>query len=81
MTGLHADIACFERMRTELEAQHRSEWVVFHGGQFVDVYPDFDAAAADAIERFDDGPFLIRQVGAPPQVQLTGGMVFTRAHA
>jgi hypothetical protein len=79
MSVLSADIASYERMRPELEANHRLEWVVFHAGQFVDVYPDFDAAAFDAIDRFDSDSFLIRQVGAPPQVQLTGGMVFTRA--
>ncbi|GAA0627873.1 hypothetical protein GCM10009422_26160 [Brevundimonas kwangchunensis] len=81
MNGLNADIASFERMRTELEERHLLEWVVFHHGQFVNVYPDFDAAASDAIDRFDTGPFLIRQVGAPPKIHLTGGMVFTRANA
>jgi len=78
---LTADIASFERMRSELETRHCLKWVVFHQGRFIDVYPDFDAAASDAIDRFDTGPFLIRQIGAPPQVQLTGGMVFTRANA
>lgn len=81
MSVLSADIASFEQMRSELEARHRLEWVVFHDGHLIDVYPDFDAAASDAIDRFDSGPFLIRQVGAPPQVQLTGGMVFTWADA
>lgn len=81
MRVLSQDISAFERMRPDLEAHHRLEWVVFHDGHLIDVYPDFDAAASDAIDRFDSGPFLIRQVGAPPQVQLTGGMVFTRADA
>lgn len=81
MSGLSADIASFENMRGELEAHHRLEWVVFHAGRFVALYPDFDTAASDAIDRFDEGPFLIRQVGAPPQIHLTGGMVFTRANA
>lgn len=81
MSVLSADIASFERMRPKLEAEHRMEWVVFHDGHFIDLYPDFDSAACDAIERFDTGPFLIRQIGAPPQVRLTGGMVFTRADA
>ncbi len=81
MGVLTADIASFEKMRNELESRHCLQWAVFHDGQFIDVYPDFDAAASDAIDRFDTGPFLIRQIGAPPQVQLTGGMVFTRADA
>jgi len=78
---LSADIAGFERMREELEARHPLKWVVFHQGDFVDAYPDLEAAATAAVERFDAGPYLIRQVGAPPQIQLTGGIIFTHAHA
>ena len=80
MTVLEDDIAAFDRMRTELEAKHQKRWVLFHAGRFVGSYPDFDEAAASAVERFDTGPFLIRQVGAPSAVQLPGGMVFTPAH-
>ncbi len=81
MTVLDDDIAAFESMRAELAARHHNEWVVFHHGRFVDAYPDFESAAASAVERFDTGPYLIRQIGAPSAVQLTGGMVFTPAHA
>jgi hypothetical protein len=78
---LGKDIAAFERMRPELEASHARAWVVFHQGTYVATYPDFEAAAADAVERFDEGPYLIRQVGAPKAVQLPGGMIFTPSHA
>lgn len=80
MTTLARDIAAFDRMRSELEADHRGEWVVFHRGELAGFYPDFEAAASDAVERFDEGPYLIREVGAHT-VQLSGGMVFTPAHA
>lgn len=80
MTVLGDDIAAFDRMRAELEAAHWNEWVLFHDGSFVGAFADFEACAADAVERFDLGPYLIRQVGAPP-IQLPGGMVFTPAHA
>ena len=81
MSVLSADIVSFERMRSELEASHRLEWALFHAGRFIDTYPDFDAAASDAIDRFDSEPCLIRQIGAPLQVQLPGGMIFTHSHA
>lgn len=77
---LQKDIAAFMRRKTELEADHAGEWVVFHRGQFIDAFPDFESAAAAAVERFDKGPYLIRQVGAPP-VPLSGGMIFTPTHA
>lgn len=80
MTALSADIASFERMRSKLETDHDHAWVLFRHGQFIGAYADFDCAAAEAMERFDDGPYLLRQVGGPRQVQLTGGMIFTRAH-
>ena len=79
MTVLRDDIAAFDRMKADLEDQHRNEWVVFYRGEFVDAFADFEAAATAAVERFDAGPYLIRQVGAPP-ISLPGGMVFTPAH-
>lgn len=79
MAVLEHDIAAFDRMRSDLEAHHFSQWVIFHDGVFEGAYADFEAAAATAIERFDLGPYLIRQVGAQA-VQLPGGMVFTPAH-
>lgn len=80
MHVLRDDIAAFEQMRAKLEADHQFEWVVFYQGAFVGAFRDFEAAAEEALERFDVGPYLIRQVGAPP-VQLPGGMIFTPAHA
>lgn len=81
MSLLDKDIAAFERMRSQLETDHPRAWVVFRDGAYVDAYPDFEAAAADAVERFDEGPYLIRQVGAPASVRLSGGLIFTPSHA
>jgi hypothetical protein len=80
MSVLNDDIAAFERMRTTLEAEHDHEWALFHGGAYVGTFKDFETAAEVALERFDVGPYLIRQIGAPP-VQLPGGMIFTPAHS
>ena len=79
MTVLRDDIAAFERMRSELEAKHRNKWALFHQGRFIGAYADFEAAAEVAVDRFDTGPYLIRQVGAT-SIQLPGGMIFTPAH-
>ncbi len=80
MTVLENDIAAFDRMRAELEAKHNKQWVVFYKGRLIDAFSEFEDAAATAVDRFDTGPYLIRQVGAPATVQLPGGMVFTPAH-
>lgn len=81
MSVLERDISTFEKMRVQLEARHPRAWVLFHDGEFVGAFTDFEEAASIAVERFDAGPYLIRQVGAPSAVQLPGGMVFTPAHA
>lgn len=79
MAVLGIDIAAFEKMRSDLEAHHANQWVVFHDGLFVGAFADFEDAASTAVDRFGHGPYLIRQIGAAP-VQLPGGMIFTPAH-
>jgi hypothetical protein len=78
MADLKADIAAFERMKPQLEAHHRNEWVLSYAGRLVDAFPDFEAAATVAVDRFDRSPYLIRQVGAAA-IQLSGGAVFRPA--
>jgi hypothetical protein len=80
MGVLKDDIAAFERMRRVLETEHLREWVVFYKGVFEGAFPDFETAAESALERFDVGPYLIRQVGAGV-VHLGGGIVFQPSHA
>lgn len=77
---LDKDIAAYTHRRAELEAAHPQQWVVFHHGQFEGVFPDYESAAESAVDRFDVGPYLIRQVGAGP-IHLGGGMVFRPAYA
>jgi hypothetical protein len=64
MADLDKDIAAFKKMQAELEAHHKGKWVVFRAGELVGVYDSFDSAAVDAVARFGEGPFLIRQLGA-----------------
>ena len=77
---LSDDIAAFDAMEADFKARHSKAWVVFFQGRFVGAFETFEDAASTAVERFDDGPYLIRQVGAAPMT-LSGGMVFRPAHA
>ncbi|MDI1279952.1 hypothetical protein [Brevundimonas sp.] len=81
MSVLSRDISAFEHMRPQLEARHPGGWVLFYRGAFVEAFADFETAASTAVERFDAGPYLIRQLGAARAVQLPGGMTFTPSHA
>lgn len=59
-------IAVYDGMRDELEAEHSGEWVVVHDGVVAGFHGSFQTAAADAVARFGRGPYLIREVGGPP---------------
>ncbi len=66
MADVKSDIAAYTKMQDELEAKHMGKWVLFHNEAFVAIYDSFEKAAEDAVRRFGRGPYLIRQVGAPP---------------
>lgn len=78
--SLEKEIAVYEKIRDRLEAEHHRKWVVIHGEQLVGTYEDFEDAAADAVKRFGRGPYLIRQVGAPP-VTLPASVLYGPARA
>lgn len=61
---LSAEIEAYGRMRSRLEIDYNGEWAVVHGGELIGTYPNFEAAADEAVQRFGAGPYLIRQIGA-----------------
>ncbi len=61
---LDENIAAYDAMRDHLELEYFGKWVVFYDEEFVGSYDESEDAAYAAIERYDRGPFLIRQVGA-----------------
>lgn len=66
MAALSKEIAAYKRMRDVVEADHFGEWVLVHDERLIGSFNSFEAAAEVAIEQFGRGPYLIRQVGAPP---------------
>ena len=64
--SLTEELKAYERMRSTLETDHLGKWVVFHHQEFIGVFDSFETAAPFAVERFGRGPYLIRQIGAPP---------------
>ena len=66
MGKLDLEIATYEGMQEQLEANHKGEWAVIHGEELVGTYPDFQVAADAAVRQFGRGPYLIREIGAPP---------------
>ena len=63
---LIGNIVAYERMQSDLEAEHAGEWVLFHDGKLVGTFKSFGDAAVQAVARFGRGPYLIRQIGSGP---------------
>ncbi len=79
-TALQVEIATYDAMKDDLEAHHKDKWVVFHDDEFIGAFDTFDTAAAEAVRRFGVGPYLIRQVGAPP-LTLPASVMYRPEHA
>ena len=75
MADVDTELAAYELMRPKLEADHTGKWALVHDRELIALFDDFDSAAADAVRRFGRGPYLIRQVGAPP-VTLPASVAF-----
>ena len=60
------EIPAYEQMQGQLEQDHLYEWAVVCGGKLIGTYEEFEVAADEATRRFGRGPYLIRQIGAPP---------------
>ena len=66
MTTLDQEIEAYDRMRSDLEQAHFNKWVVVRDGEVAGVFDGPEESIKFAAERFGRGPYLIRQVGAPP---------------
>lgn len=66
MTVLDKEIATFDAKKNELEKHHLGKFVVIRGDEVVGTWDTMDAAATEAVRKFCRGPYLIRQIGAPP---------------
>jgi hypothetical protein len=80
MEDIKSNIAAYQAMQQELEEKHMGKWVLFHSNSLVAVHESFDSAAEDAVKRFGRGPYLIRQVGAPP-ITLPASVMFRPIYA
>lgn len=62
MTTLEENIRVYTTKRDELERDHNDKWVVING-DFLEVYDTFEAAAEDAVSKFGEQEFHLRQIG------------------
>ena len=65
MATLTDDIAAYENIKAQLEAENLGQWVVFHDKKLIGIYDDFQVAANEAVTKFGRGPYHIRTGGRP----------------
>ncbi len=80
MPEIDREIAAFDAMREKLEKEHLGKWVVLYEEKLAGVFDTFEAAAESAVSKYGRGPYLIRQVGAPP-ITLPASVMYYPAHA
>lgn len=64
--AIDREIAAYEKMRDDLETHKMGKWVVLRDQKLIGAYDTLQEAANEATAKFGKGPFLIRQIGAPP---------------
>ena len=80
MTDIQTDIAAYEALREGLEVEQTGKWVLIHNQKLVGIFESFNSAAEEAVKQFGRGPYLIRQVGAPPVTLPASVMYHARHH-
>ncbi len=80
MADLRDEIAAYDAMRADLEARYLGKWALVHDRVLVGTYDSFEDAAKEAVHRFGRGPYLIRQIGAPP-ITLPASVMYRPLHA
>jgi len=76
---IETEISAYDEMRESLERDQMGKWVLVRDRNLVGIFDTFDAAAEDAVKKFGSGPYLIRQVGAPP-VSLPASVMYHLTH-
>lgn len=79
MNDINQEIKAYEKMQGDLEAEHMGKWVLIRDSKLIGIYDSFEAAAEGAVQKFGSGPYLIRQVGAPP-ITLPASIMYRLDH-
>lgn len=74
-----ADIQAYEKLLPSLD-NSVGKWLLIYRQKLEGAFETAEEAAAEAVKRFGRGPFLIRQIGAPPVV-LPASVMYTPLYA
>jgi hypothetical protein len=72
---IEEEIRAYEAKRSELEGQYAGKFVLFHNGQLIGIFDDFDSAGNMALRQFGDNPSLIRKIGESTQEHVSFSII------
>lgn len=66
MATIEDEIAAFETMQAQLEADHMGEWILMKDRRKIGLFSSFEEAAAEGLRLFGRATYLVREIGAEP---------------
>lgn len=69
------NLGAYEKLKQKLESEHMGKWALISNGELILTEDTFEKVAEKAVEKFGSGPYLIKQIGAPP-VTLPASVVY-----
>ena len=63
---LRRNIDAYNSIKAKLETKHTGQVALLSNGEFIEVYNDFDDAYKIGIEKFGEGAFSVKIIGAEP---------------
>jgi len=79
MADIKKDIEFYNTIKSDLELTNIGKWILIHDQKSINIYDGFENAAENAVKLFGRGPYLIRQIGAPP-ITLPASVAFRVSH-
>ena len=79
--SIQTELKTFRRMQEELKEHHNGKFVLIHGEVFIDAFDTFDRAAVVAVDRFGQGPYLIRRVDDGQPIPMPASVAFQPLNA
>ncbi len=67
-TILAEETAFFEKNESRFREQYRDRYLLIHGPELIGDFGDEEEAVVAGVERFGQGPFLVRRPGDPVPV-------------
>ena len=78
---LELEIEAYTKMKAELIRHHSNKYVIIKDQKLQGSFDTFDSAAKEAIQKFGQGPYLIRRVSEEMVMPMPASVAYRSTHA